>query len=291
MPPRPETGSGPGSAAAGAESAKEAPGLAESARRSQAAGMRLVNAHVELLKAELKVTGAGVGVIVGLALAALLLAFLMFLLLYVGTWLFLGEWLMGSMGWGILHGLLFTIACIVPIGLDLAGGSVGAWGRGFLIAVLTTLVLSLLFGSNVLRDAAVSSGRQLQGSLALEPALLPTLTGLAFGAVVLGVVLLAVGVRVGRPGPLVVVGAILGAAAGAILGSVTYDTRGAVAVAVTIGLITWLVATALVALRRGLDPAARYERLVPQASIDAMGDTKSFLERQLKRQRGRLMGR
>ena len=38
-------------------------------------------------------------------------------LLWVGGFLFLGEWLFGSIGWGLAHGLLFGIGLIVALGL------------------------------------------------------------------------------------------------------------------------------------------------------------------------------
>ena len=148
--------------------------------------MRLLTAHLELLKAELAVTGREIGLIVGLALAALSLALLIVTLVYTGTWLFLGEWLFGSLGWGVLHGTLFTIAIIVPIALNLAGGWFGAWVRGLLIGLLVTIGLSLLFASNLARSAAVAAGDQLEVSLALEPAVLPSLVGLVTGGLVVG---------------------------------------------------------------------------------------------------------
>ena len=61
--------------------------------------MRLINAHLGLLKAELAVTGREIGIIIALAIGALSLALLIVTLLYTGTWLFLGEWLFGSIGW------------------------------------------------------------------------------------------------------------------------------------------------------------------------------------------------
>jgi hypothetical protein len=51
--------------------------------------MRLVTAHLDLLKAELAVTGREIGIIIGLAVVAVALALLIVTLLYVGTALFL----------------------------------------------------------------------------------------------------------------------------------------------------------------------------------------------------------
>ena len=93
------------------------------------------------------------------------------------------------------------------------------------------------------------------------------------------------GVRLG------LTGLILGAVVGAILGSVTFDTKGALAVALTIGYVVAIAASLLLAARLGFDPERRYERLVPRESIAMAEETKRFLERQLRRQRRKMMGK
>ena len=222
---------------------------------------------------------------------ALLLAFLLVCLLYVGTFLFLGEWLFGSMAWGILHGSLLTVLFVVPIVLNLGGGWLGAYARGFATGLAVTILLSIVFGSNVLRNAAVAAGEWAAPSLALDPASLPTLIAMLFGAVVLGVALWLVGLRVGRALRLLVVGLLVGGLVGAILGSVTFDWQGAVAVALTFGLVTWLAVTGALAAQRGFDPESRYARLVPRESIAAFEESRSFVRQQVRRQRGRMFGR
>ena len=260
-------------------------------KRVRDAANRLVLAHIDLLKAELTVTGQQLAIIIGLAVAALLLVALLVFLIYIGTFLFLGEWLFGSIGWGLLHGSLFTICFILPIVLDLSGASVGAWVRGFATGVAVTILLSILFASNVLRDAAVNSAQRLEPNVALEPALLPTLVGAVAGAALLGVVLGFVGLRSGRAIRMLGLGLLLGFVIGAILGSVTFDTQGAIAVSLTIGLVTWIAVSVLLAVRRGIDPQGRYDQLVPRESMAAIGETKAYLQKQWRRQRGRMMGR
>jgi hypothetical protein len=253
--------------------------------------MGMLDAHVALLRAELAVVGRELGVIVGLALAALAFALLILILLYVGTFLFLGEWLFGSMGWGILHGTLLTGALIAGIALNLAGGWMGAYGRGFLIGLVVTIVLSLLFASNVLRTGAVEGARSVESSIPLHPNLLPTLVGLVVGAAVLGLVALAAAWRTEWAAQAGVAGIAIGALFGAILGSAVFDNPGAVAISVTIGLLVWILAAFALAARRGFDPEARYARLVPRESIDSIERTREFLVRQWERQKGRVLGR
>jgi hypothetical protein len=300
---RPGTGAAGGSQGAGAHGpttdgqppgapdADGEPGVTDAIRRLRVGGQKLADAHLELLKAELSVAGRELGIVVGMALAILVLAVVAGLLLAIGTCLFLGEWLFGSMAWGIVHGVLFLIALIVPLALDLAGGRRDAFLRGLVAAVAVTLLLWALFASNVLRDSAVNMGRSLEASLAIEPAFLPTLVGIVGGAIVAGLACLVIGLRRGGAVRLVIVGLVAGALVGAILGSVTFDTKGALAVALIIGLMTWIGVTVLVAMRTGFDPQARYEAMVPRESMAMAQDTKAFLQRQLRRQRGRILGR
>ena len=269
----------------------EEPGFFDSVRRLRVGGQKLADAHIELLRAELAVAGRELGIAIGMALAIVVLAVVAALLLVIGTSLFLGEWLFGSIAWGVLHGVLFFIALIVPLALDLAGGRRDAFVRGLAAAIVVTLALWALFASNVLRDSAVNAGRSLEASSGIEPALLPTLVGLVAGGLVLGLLGLIVGLRQGRALRLLIVGLAVGAAIGAILGSVTFDTKGALAVALTIGLATWSGVTALVAVRTGFDPEARYEDMVPRESIAMAEETKAFLMRQWRRQRGKVLGR
>ncbi|MBX3029403.1 MAG: phage holin family protein [Chloroflexi bacterium] len=272
------------------------PGVFEATRRVRAGAMGLAQAHIDLLKAELAVAGRQLGVIIGMALAILVLAVLTGLLIVIGSWLFLGEWLFGSMGWGILHGSLWFIALAVPLALDLAGGWRGATTRGLGAGLLVTLVLWILFASNVLRDTAVRAGEAIEPSFAIEPAIWPSLVGFAVGALLVGIAGLVMLWRSGSVRGrqlLVVVGAlaVVGGLVGAILGSVTFDTKGALAIALTIGLVTWIGVMVAVAAARGFDPEARYAGLKPTESIAMAEETKTFLERQWRRQRRKVLGR
>jgi hypothetical protein len=283
-------GKGPGEDRGASARGDEAPGLKAAFGRSRAAVQRLVSAHVDLLKAELDQALREVAIIAGLAAIALVLALLMLILIWVGTWLFLGEWLFGSMGWGILHGTLFSIALIVPIGLNLAGGSVGAWARAFVISVVVAIALSVLFASNVMRTTAVWLGEQLQPSLSFMPSALPTLGAGVVGALVLAILFL-VFVRAANLIVRVIGGLVLGFILGAIFGSVTFDTKGAIAVALTVALISWIALSAVLAVRRGIDSKARYEKLIPRASMAQFAATRAYLEQQWQRQRKKLSGR
>lgn len=286
---------GPGQGAEGGAAGIDPPGLLQALRALRDAARRILAGHLALLRAELSVIGAQLAVIVGLVTAALLLALLMGVLLYVGTFLFLGEWLFGSMGWGLLHGTLVPLVAIAGIGLNLAGAWNGAFARGLLAGLAVAVGLGLLFASDVLRAGAVEAGRRLEPGLALEPALLPTLAGLVAGAVIVALVALAIAARrgagAGALGGALVAGLAVGGAIGAVLGSVTFDVPGAFALSITLGLFAVMGVSAALAVWRGIDPEKRYEQLIPRASMAAAQATRDALKEEYVRQKRRVLGR
>ena len=295
-PDRPSGSGGPGGPGGpgggrGAADGDDAPGVGAAIGGARAAFRRMLDAHLALLRAELSVAGRELGLIIGLAVAALTIALLTFVLIYVGTWLFLGEWLFGSMGWGILHGTLLAGALISGIAIDLAGGWMGAYRRGFVIGVVTTVLLSLLFASNLLRTGAVETAEALESTIPLHPNLLPTLVGLVVGAIVVGLIGLFAARDTQWRSQALIAGLIIGALFGAILGSAIFDDPGAVAIGMTVGLLVWIVAAWALAARHGFDPERRYARLVPRESMAAFETTREFLARQWERQKGRALGR
>ena len=74
--------------------------------------MGLVRAHVELAKAEAEEIKGEVVRAAGFGAAALAALLLLAVFLPIVTMLFLGEWLFGSIGWGVLLGseMLLSVA-------------------------------------------------------------------------------------------------------------------------------------------------------------------------------------
>lgn len=233
-------------------------------------------------------------VIAGLAGAALVLALLAVTLLYVGTFLFIGETVFGSLGWGVLHGFLLTTCLIVPIGLNLAGGQLGDWVRGLLGSLVVGIVLGVILSTNVLHNASVWLAQQLQPSLGLQFDLLVWLVpALVFG-LVLGLIGLLLGLRSGGGAAAAAAFVVLFLVGFLIVGffaAVPFSTQVAAALAVTVWLILWMALSAVFAVQRGLDPKKRYEKLVPRESMAQFAATRAYLEQQWQRQRKKLVGR
>ena len=263
--------------------------------------MRMIDAHVSLLRAELAIAGKELGIIVGLALGAFVIAVLVAILLYVGSFLFFGELLFGSMGWGIIHGTLIGGAFIGFVGINLAGGDVRAYAWGALAGVIAMVVVAALLLSNIGNEAAEWGSRLVRDDvlasdgLPFGPEWVATLVGLVVGALVLAVVATIIGWRAGQRGSglagSIVAGAVVGGFVGALYASTRYEAPdGVLGLAVTIGLITWIAVGVLLAWRKGFDPEARYANLVPRESIASFTRTKEFLMEQFARQRARMLG-
>ena len=255
--------------------------------------MGLARAHVDLLKAELDGIVAELKVIAALAGVILAVAFFLSLLLAIGGTLFLGEWLFGSIGWGVALGALFSIALILAAAMVLVGAPrrvvVTPLAWGVVVGVLAAVVL----GANLARRAADQAGTQLRsGALPnLDPAWAPAVVGIVVVAVVLGVIgLIALG-RVGGPGG-AVAGLVLGVIAGALVGwgwaGLTFSWHGAVAVGITVGLLAWIALMPAWMFRAGVDPTARFRRLWPKESYETAMETKDWLESEWAKRRARL---
>ncbi|MEX1295455.1 MAG: hypothetical protein AB1Z67_04705 [Candidatus Limnocylindrales bacterium] len=279
----------------------EAPGVGEAVGGVRAAFMRMLDAHITLLKAELAITGKELGLIVGLALGAFVIAVLAAILLYVGSFLFFGELLFGSMGWGIIHGTLLAAAFIGFVAINLAGGEMARYGWGAAIGVVVAIVLAAVLLSNAGNTGGESLRDWLNDTFVTEDlpfgdAWLVTLGGLVVVGLVGLVVAAIAGWRAELRGQALVALSVVGFVLGGLVGAVWFSTRyeapdGVLGLAVTVGFLTWIIAGAVLAARGGFDPEARYADLIPRESIAAFGRTKDLMTEQWERQKNRMLGR
>jgi hypothetical protein len=264
--------------------------------RARDAFRKLLEAHVALLRAELAEAGRKLGIIVGLAAAAAFLAFLVAILLYVGSFLFLGEWLFGSMGWGIIHGTLLGVGIIAGVAVDLAGGRTRSYAWGLAWGVVVGVVFGLVLSLNVSNDAAEWGAGLVEDQLSLDEHWAPTLVGLVVGGVITAVVARILGWRArwsfGSPIAVTVIGFAAGGFVGGILASTRYDNPDGVAgLAVMVGLLAWIIVGLLLAYRHGFDPESRYAGLLPRESIAAFEGSRDFVRGQWARQKRKMTGR
>lgn len=168
----------------------EPPGLREQIGATRDSAKRLLDAHLELGKAEFEEIGDAIkraAILGGVAAAALLMAGL---LATVGTPLFLGEWIFGSIGWGLLHGLLLLVAIAATAGLAAIGTESSRLGRSLVIAFVIAIVVGIVLGLDLSNRAWSAVGDALvplvaSDSRPLVAALvsLPVVSGLLVGLV------------------------------------------------------------------------------------------------------------
>jgi hypothetical protein len=181
----------PGSAASGRGAfAGDPPSLRAEIGATREATKRLVGAHVELAKAEFGEIAdeiKQVAILAGIAIGAGIVAGL---LVTVGLPLFLGEWIFGSIGWGLLHGVLLltgvTIAAVaIALGVD-SRVTVGSLAVGIVTGLIVGIVLGLNLtnrGWGLVGDALLPLGdpgvRPLAAALVVLPIVLAVLVALA----------------------------------------------------------------------------------------------------------------
>lgn len=246
------------------------PGIREQFAAVIAAGRRFAVAHIELAKAEAGTIMAEVGRVAmlgGLAFAMLLLAGL---LIPVGLLLFLGDWIFGSMGWGVLLGSLLLVDIAVVAGLLAVGTSGGRLGRWFLVALAVGLVVGVVLGLDLTNRAWTLAGDAvLTGT---EAGVRPLATAVLTLGILGGIVGLIVGLRSSSAGG----GLASGAVAGTLLGILTAITVGpqiGAALGVLATLIAWPALAGIDVSRTGIDQAALKARFYPGQTIETTKET------------------
>jgi len=292
--PEPVTGSTGGSAAAGSASAAndaggvppsappppgappppEAAGLFEQFGATRESVKRLVGAHIELAKAEFAdITDAikRVAILVGLAIGAVIFGLL---LVAIGTPLFLGELLFGSIGWGVLLGLLLLLAIAVAAGiLALDAGRARGVAWPFLAATVIGIVVGVVLGLDLTNRAWTALGDAV--ATGLDPSSRPLVLAAVSLAVIGGVLGLISGAVGGGAGA-AVGGLVGGAIAGALLGALTAIATGprvGAAIGVAVGLIAWIALMGLDVARRGVDTDELKHRFWPERTIEVTKET------------------
>ena len=259
--------------------------LIEQFGRAKSSFSRLAHAHIGLLKAEIGEIVAKIkimGALAGCALVALLFVGNM---LFVGGFLFLGEWLFGSIGWGLAHGVLFGVGLAVVLILGILGARSGSVIVAQILTILLMVGLALLTGSNVAYDSASSLASSMPSPINSAGAV-SLIGGALIGALVFALMLGRVAGRVGFVGGLVL-GAILGMPVGWLIAGAPWTWPPAIGFSITIGLIAWPILTAVLAIP-GLDLEERFGSLYPRQSIEAVNETKSWLEEQWRSRQPKL---
>lgn len=236
-------------------------------------------AHVDLAKAEASAIAGQVARLAALIGAAIALLIMMSIVLIVGTTLWLGEWLLGSIGWGVLLGVLaFTsiaMACVLAAvgvpGRRIAGSLAGAVVVGAVVAVL------LAFDLPNRAYAALGDGSGLAIEAGVRPLVIGSLSGSVLGLLI--GLLAAARSRASRSAGAVgglVVGLVVGA-----LSAIGYTPGAGVGVGITVGYVTWMVLLGLTLARDGVDTEALKARFTPTQTIETSKETLEWLQKRM----------
>jgi hypothetical protein len=166
-----------------------APGLRGQFGATRTATKELVEAHIELAKAEMEEISGEIKKVAALAGVAIGAAIFAALLLGIGGALFYGEWVFGSIGWGILHGVLFLGAIAVSSIVIAAGIEASRIGIGVASGFLVAIAISIILGANLtnllwsvaadnILPLAAEDIRPLAAAIVIVPVVLGALLGL-----------------------------------------------------------------------------------------------------------------
>jgi hypothetical protein len=257
----------------------EAPGLREQLGATRDAARGLLSAHIDLAKAELgDIAGEAkrAAILGGVAFAAVLLAGL---LLPLGLTLFLGEWLFGSIGWGVLHGPLLLVDLAVAAGL-LIVVSTGGVVVDFGLAVVLGVVSGVVLGANLTNRGWTLLGDQVAGNVNAE--VRPLVVAVGSLAAIFAVLLFIARIRSGLGAA--IGGAIVGAVVGVLLGALTAIALGpqvGAAVGVTVALITWPILMGLRISRQGVNGDELKARFWPDVTIETTKETVEWVRQRM----------
>ena len=266
---------------AGFERAPARSRLAAQLLATRDAAIGLGQAHVDLAKAELSSIAGEIGRIVALAAVAIVVVIMAGLLAIIGTALFLGEWLLGSIGWGVLHGILAFTAIAIAAGLMAAGVSGARIARSFIVGVVVAIVLGLVLGLELPNQAYAAAGEA--ATLNVETGVRPLIVGLLLGALVGVLIGFAAAVRIGSGGGRM--GAIIGLAIlGGLLGAfsaITFGPQVGAAVGITVGYSTWIAVMGADVAREGIEVGDLQERFYPTQTIETGKETLEWLQKRM----------
>jgi hypothetical protein len=272
-PAPPTPGAEPGSGGSGRRRATPPPGLRAQFAATRLAAIGFVRAHLDLARVEFEGIKDEVARAAGLAAAAIACVILAALLVSIAGILFLGEWIFGSIGWGVLLGFEALIA--LALTAVLVALRVPGLGRDVMVALIPGVAVAIVLGLSLPNELFTRIGQAL--NLSVDPAVLPLVVGAAIVGLVGAVTGLLLGSRAGGAGAILggfVLGALLGALLGAFL-SISFGPRVGPALGTATFLAVWPALMGLRVKRQGIDIEDLKGRFTPQTTIET---TKESIE-------------
>jgi hypothetical protein len=250
-------------------------------RSTYLAGRELAMAHVDLAKAEATEIGREAGKVAGYVAAAITLLILAATLFIFGTSLFLGEWILGSLGWGVLHGILLFVAVALSCVLLALDHPASRIGLAVLLGIVVGVIVALIFLYELPNRAYTAIGDAV--ATGIDPDIRPLVVGAAIWALVgfavgiwLAFRLSGAGARARARNGGIVLGGLFGA-----FTAITFDDRMAIGMGIAAGYLTWIVVMAIDIARSGVDVEALKARFTPNKSIEMGKETLEWLQNRM----------
>ena len=239
-------------------------------------------AHIDLAKAETSAIGTEIGRVAALGgLAFLLVVFAVFLLV-IGISLGLGEWLLGSMGWGVIDGVLAFLAVAMAAVLFALGISGRRIGLAFLGGVLVGILIGVVLGLGFLNQLYAAIGDAV--AIAVDPGIRPLVVGMLLGGFVglIGGIVAAVSMSASGGGRFAAFAGltVLGVALGAFT-AITFGPQVGAAIGITVGYIAWIAFMGIDVARTGIDQEALKTRFTPVQTIETSKETLEWLQKRM----------
>ncbi len=254
------------------------PGLRNQIRFTRDAAWRLAMAHIELAKAEAAAIQGEIARVAVYAIVAITVVLLAVILAFVGASLFVGEWLLGSIGWGALHGVLLLIAIAMVCVLSAVGVSGRRIGGAFVVAVVIAVLVGVVLGLGLPNQLYVRIGdAALPG---VEPGVRPLVVGVAIWALLglIGGLIASLGAKNADGRILAIVGGLL---FGVVIGAISAVTTGpqvGAGIGIAVGYLIWIGLMALDISRTGVDTEALKARFTPTQTIETSKETLAWLQ-------------
>jgi hypothetical protein len=250
-------------------------------RATRDAVLGLGRAHIDLAKAEADEIKGEAARAAGLVAGAVALLLLVAILLPIGGILFTGEWLFGSIGWGLLLGV--ELLAVVAVSLVVAALRAGAFPKAGIIGLVAGLVAFIVLGASlphwlfrVIGDNAVSG---------IEVGVRPLLVAMAILGGLGALIGLIGGARVAGAGGAIgglLAGALAGGLAGAFL-AVDFGWRVGAALGLVVALACYLAVLGMSVADGGLDSEKLKARFWPQTTIDTTRETIEWAKARIPR--------
>jgi hypothetical protein len=244
--------------------------------------MALVVAHIDLAKAEASAIAGQVGRVAALGALALVLVIFAVFLLVIGISLAIGEWVFGSMGWGVIHGvLLFLSVAMAAVLLAIAVS-----GVRIVRSLATAIVIGILIGVALALDLPNQLYARIGEALdlAVDPGIRPLVVGVLLWSLIgliAGIVLAtrmsaSAGGRFTAVAGLTVLGVLVGA-----FTAITFSVQVGAAIGVTVGYIAWMALMGIDIARTGIDVEALKNRFTPVQTIETSKETLEWLQKRM----------